>query len=233
MGRVVQRVIVITMIHACGSAERTPEPSIDYGGAREQLEARRVALARELRDHPDRRRDTLRRAREILVATLRDEILPAWNGTPWAMNGTSQVPRTGAIACGYFVSTTLLHAGFRVERARLGQQASEHITRSLVTSEPIWHTSDQPIDAFLARLRAGGPGIYLVGLDNHVGYVIVDGADTWFHHAAPGVVRREPARTASFLSTSHYREAAKLFDDALVEKWLRGTAIETVVPRSG
>ena len=55
-----------------------------------------------------------------------------------------------------------------------------------------------------------------------------DGDATWFHHAAPGMVRREPARTASFLSTSHYREAAKLFDDALVEKWLRGASIDTV-----
>jgi hypothetical protein len=45
-------------------------------------------------------------------------------------------------------------------------------------------------------------------------------------------VRREPALTASFLSTSHYREAAKLFDDALVEKWLRGAQITTVLPRA-
>jgi hypothetical protein len=150
------------------------------------------------------------------------------------MNGVSQVPHEGSIACGYFVSTTLLHAGFRVERSRLGQQASELITRSLVTSEPIWRSSDQPIDAFIAKLRRGGPGIYLVGLDNHVGFVIVDGAETWFHHAGPGDegVRREPARTASFLSTSRYREAAKLFDDELVEKWLRGTAIPTVLQRT-
>src|SRR2546423_10076098 len=161
-----------------------------------------MRLAPEL---PPRRRETLRAARELLVTTLRDELLPAWNGTPWAMNGTSVVPHEGSIACGYFVSTTLLHAGFRVERAKLGQQASEDITRSLVTTAPIWHTSDQPIDAFLDRLRPCGPGIYLVGLDNHVGYVIVDGDDTWFHHAAPGVVRREPARTAPVLATSHLR----------------------------
>lgn len=220
--------LVVVVLTACESSPAQAEP--DYATIRASLESKRVALARQLDEHPKR---TIARARELLVTTMRDEILPAWNGTAWAMNGVSQVPHEGAIACGYFVSTTLLHAGFHVERARLGQQASEHITRSLVTLEPIWHRSDQPIEKFIAKLREGGDGIYLVGLDNHVGFVIVDGDDTWFHHSGPGEagVRREPALTASFLSTSRYREAAKLFDDALVENWLRGTEIHTVLPR--
>jgi hypothetical protein len=213
------------LVFACNAAAAKP----DYEAVRNRLEAKRVELAASLGVH---RAQTIRRARELLVTTLRDDLLPAWDGTAWAMDGTSQVPGEGAIACGYFVSTTLLHAGFRLERARLGQQASEYITKSLVTSEPIWRTSEQAIDVFIARLRRGGDGIYLVGLDDHVGFVIVDGNDTWFHHSAPGGgVRREPALGAAFLSTSHYREAAKLFDDELVEKWLRGTAIETVLPR--
>jgi hypothetical protein len=222
------RVFFVVALASCTPAAGEPGAR-DYPSVRAALETKRVALAADLAAHPRR---TLSRARELLVTTLRDDLLPAWNGTPWAMNGTSQVPHEGEIACGYFISTTLLHAGFRVERARLGQQASEHITRSLVSTNPIRRSSDQPIDAFLAKLRAGGSGIYLVGLDNHVGYVIVDGADTWFHHSGPGSgVRREPAATASFLSTSRYREVAKLFDDALVEKWLRGTPIATVLPR--
>jgi hypothetical protein len=216
----------VLVLAACSSTI-APEP--DYNTVRRQLEAKRLELAAEIDPHPER---TIQRAREVLVTTLRDELLPAWNGTEWAMNGTSQVPREGKIACGYFVSTTLLHAGFRLERAKLGQQASEYITKSLVTQARIWRTSEQPIGAFVERLRRGGDGIYLVGLDNHVGFVIVDGKDTWFHHSGPGVVRREPALTASFLSTSHYREAAKLFDDALVETWLRGTTIQTVLPRA-
>lgn len=184
-------------------------------------------LAREL-DDPR----TIPRARALLIETLSGELLPAWNGTAWAMNGVSQTPLAGEIACGYFVSTTLLHAGFRVERAKLGQQASHYISKSLITEEKIWKSSDWPIERFITKLRKGGDGIYLVGLDNHVGYVIVDGEDTWFHHSGPGDgVRREPALTASFLSTSRYREAVKLFEDALVEKWLRDTAIPTVLPR--
>lgn len=220
------RLLVLGLIVAC----RTSEARADYAEVRTRLEQERVALAKDFDKHPAK---TIARAREILVETLRDDLLPAWNGTAWAMNGTSQVPHEGAIACGYFVSTTLLHAGFHVERVRMGQQASTYISRSLVDYESMWRTSDQPIDAFVDRLRKGGDGIYLVGLDNHVGFVIVDGEDTWFHHSGPGNagVRREPARTASFLSTSRYREAAKLLDDALVERWLRGEDIPTVLPR--
>jgi hypothetical protein len=223
----VWRAIAIAVLVACSSSSAPAAP--DYATIRAELESQRLKLAAELDAHPAR---TIKRAREVLVTTLRDQLLPAWNGTTWAMNGTTQTPGEGKLACGYFVSTTLLHAGFHVERVRMGQQASTYITKSLVTQEPIWHTSNQPIEKFVERLRRSGDGIYLVGLDNHVGYVIVDGDDTWFHHSGPGVVRREPALTASFLSTSHYREAAKLFDDALVEKWLRGAQITTVLPRA-
>lgn len=219
--------LVCVAILAC-NAPAAAAPS--YEDVRATLEARRVALARDLDAHPKR---TIAAARGALIEALRDELLPAWNGTAWAMNGTSQTPREGAIACGYFVTTTLLHAGFRIERAKLGQQASTFITRSLVSETPIWQTSDQPMDAFLARVRKSGDGIYIVGLDSHVGFIIVDGEDTWFHHSGPGEegVRREPALTASFLSPSRYRQVGKLFDDALVEKWLRGEPIVSVLPR--
>ncbi len=129
------------------------------------------------------------------------------------------------------MSTTLLHLGVQVERVRMGQQASEHIAQSLVSTHPIRRSSDQPIDAFIAKVRAEGAGIYIVGLDNHVGFLIVDGADTWFHHAGPtNVVKRERAREAPYLVASRYRVFARLFDDELVEKWLLGKPIATVTP---
>jgi hypothetical protein len=219
-------VVAVCFLVACGR----PAEARDYQAIRGDLEQKRVALAAELEARPAQ---TIAKARRVLIGALTGELLPAWNGTAWAMNGTSQVPGDGAIACGYFVSTTLLHAGFHVERVRMGQQASTFIIRSLVTTDPIKKSSDEPIEAFVAKVRKQGDGVYVVGLDNHVGFVIVDGADTWFHHAGPGEdgVRRERAVTASFLSTSRYREVAKIFDDALVEKWLRGAAIETVLPK--
>lgn len=233
------RALCLVLLLGCSRGDTEPRgeapagssfaPERSYERSRSHLEERRVALARELRRH---RGTSLARARELLVAALRDEILPAWNGTPWDFHGTSQTPRQGKIACGYFVSTALLHLGLLVERAHLAQQASEHIAQSLVGTAAVRRSSDQPIDAFLARVRADGDGLYIVGLDNHVGFLIVDGADTWFHHAAPrDVVKRERARDAPYLVASRYRIFARLFDDALVERWLRGEPIATVTPK--
>ena len=62
-------------------------------------------------------------ARTVLTRSIYNDLLPAWYGTPWDFNGTSEVPQQGKIACGYFVSTILRDAGWKVERVRLAQQA--------------------------------------------------------------------------------------------------------------
>ena len=66
-----------------------------------------------------------------LVEMLTDSIFPFWIGTKWGFYGTTQVPGKGKIACGYFVSTTLEHAGFDIERIKLAQQASSVIISTL------------------------------------------------------------------------------------------------------
>lgn len=232
------RALVLVLLLGCPRGDaHPPDPAPagsnraerSYASIRTHLEEKRLALARDLGPN---RAASLAQARELLVTTLRDEILPAWNGTPWDFNGTSQTPRQGKIACGYFVSTTLLHLGLQVERVRMAQQASEHIAQSLVSTNPLRRSSDQPIDAFIAKARTHGDGVYIVGLDNHVGFLIVDGPDTWFHHAGPkDVVKREVAREAPYLVASRYRIFAKLFDDALVESWLLGKQIATDTPK--
>jgi hypothetical protein len=46
------------------------------------------------------------------------------------------------------------------------------------------------------------------------------------------LVRASPeCRDAPYLVASRYRVFARLFDDALVEKWLLGTPIATVTPK--
>lgn len=171
------------------------------------------------------------RARELLVQSLVDDVLPQWDGTPWAFHGTSTVPGQGTIACGYFVSTTLREAGLDVERVRLAQQASEKIVRTLVPAAKIRRFSDAPVLAFVTAVAQQGDGLYVVGLDDHVGYLVVQGGVVWFHHASyvgAKVVVREPAVLAKPLVKSRYRVVGKLFtDDRLVEAWLLGAAVPT------
>ncbi len=70
-------------------------------------------------------RITLDSVRQAFTNTLLDDIIPYWYGTDWSFEGHTTVPRSGQIACGYFVSTTLLDAGLRLNRFRLAQQAPE------------------------------------------------------------------------------------------------------------
>ena len=71
-------------------------------------------------------------ARMVLTRTIYSDLFPSWYGTAWDFNGTTEIPRQGKIACGYFVSTVLRDAGLKVERAQLAQQASENIILSLI-----------------------------------------------------------------------------------------------------
>lgn len=200
-----------------------------------EIAARRVSFRRALLSTRDgvARRAVLREAALYLEGTLIDAVLPRWDGTPWSFSGTSTTPGEGSIACGYFVSTTLEEAGLRVERRRLAQQAAEDIIKTLAPPEAITRFSDVPVEKFEAAVAARGDGLYVVGLDIHVGYLIVKGGRVLFHHSSyvgPRTVVREEAAAASPLAQSRYRVVGKLFtDDDLIEAWIRDTPIPTKV----
>lgn len=169
-------------------------------------------------------------ARAALFTSIRDELIPAWYGTPWDFYGTSATPGQGKIACGYFVSTILQHAGLGVERYKLAQQASAQIVESLAPKEQVRWRRDGDRAAVLATVAAGGDGLSVVGLDNHTGFLLHDGERFDFCHSsylAPVAVVCEPAVTSAAF-TSRVYVVGPLFSDALVDAWLTGRAVPTV-----
>lgn len=183
------------------------------------------------------RHAVVREAAHTLEDALIDVVLPRWNGTPWSFSGTSTKPGTGSIACGYFVSTTLEEAGLRVDRRRLAQQAAEDIILTLTPPGAVMRFSDVPVTKFTAAVAAKGDGLYVVGLDNHVGFLIVRRGEVLFHHSSyvgSTAVVREKAVESPPLVQSRYRVVGKLFtEDALVEAWIRGTSVPTKVRGGG
>lgn len=181
------------------------------------------------------RRRVLERARGFLVQTVARRLLPFWYGTRWAFHGTTETPGQGRIACGYLVTTVLRDAGFRVQRARLARQASERIIQSLVAEAYIRRFSNTPLKDFVASVRAMGEGLFLVGLDNHVGFLLVRRSQIFFVHAsyvAPGRVVREPAHSSKVLGSSRYRVVGRLCaSDDLVRAWLAGRRLRTIATR--
>lgn len=200
-----------------------------YSEAGLWLEERREGLAARLAFEPRER--VLAEARAVQVEAARAHLLPAWLGTAYAYDGTSEVPGEGRIACGYLVSTVLRDLGHLVDRVPLAQSAAEQIVRT-VAEEPeiarFWGAAPEEVVASVAER---GEGLYVIGLDTHVGFLLVNaGGEVELCHAskrraAGGVVCEEAASSPSMRSRYH------VVGDALgvrtLEAWLHGEALPT------
>lgn len=201
-----------------------PDPAT-YATLMEDLENSRVVLA-------DRRRaagtatdktEVERDARALLERML-PAMMRCWLGTPWDFNGTADGPGKGKIACGYFVSTVLKDAGFQVNRYQLAQQPSGNIIQSFVSKDACELTVGKNYTEFAKDLRHAEPGIYLVGLDTHVAFIVVRDGDFHFIHSSGSrpwcVVDEEPA-DAGALRRSSWRMLANLTaDPSVIRRWL-------------
>ncbi len=151
-------------------------------------------------------------------------IAPAWLGTKWDFNGITEVPKQGKIACGYFVTTVLRDAGLPIARVKLAQCASEQLVTTLVQDKYVKRFSNIDMDNFMAYLKLNGFGLYVIGLDNHTGFIFNDGLDIWFIHSSivgTRDVQKEKAATSSILKNSKYRIVGKISaDENVLEKWM-------------
>jgi len=166
-------------------------------------------------------------AREYLFSQLTNEIFPSWYGTAWDFNGVTQVPNEGHIACGYFVTTTLQDAGFDVPRIKWAQMASENmITKATPHVTRFSNASMEEIETWLASQE---DALYMVGLDNHTGFVCKKGNQMKFIHSSPynelGGVISESIDTHNPLAVSGYRVFGKILHDEMIVKWLNAEAL--------
>ncbi|HSE23376.1 MAG TPA: hypothetical protein VLB68_17035 [Pyrinomonadaceae bacterium] len=214
--------------------DSTPNDPHNYKQVIAKLETERVALGLRYQiANAAQKAEVMAQARTLVTRTIYSEIFPSWYGTAWDFNGTTEVPQQGKIACGYFVSTVLRDAGWNVQRARLAQQASENIILSLTTDPHVKRFRRVAITDFVAAVKKWGPGIYVVGLDIHTGFIVNTGDEVYFIHSSyvePYRVVREKASESRILAASNYRVLGKLTDDdVFIEKWLLKTQIVTRV----
>lgn len=191
-----------------------------------KIESERVALAQRYQQAASEaeRARIVAQARDAVIRSIYSEIFPFWYGTSWDFNGTTEVPRQGKIACGYFVSTVLRDAGWRVQRVQLAQQASENIILSLTAEPYIKRFRRIPIGDFVNAVKEWGPGIYVVGLDIHTGFIVNSGDEVYFVHSSyvdPFMVVKETALDSKILQTSAYRVLGRITaDDEFIQSWL-------------
>jgi hypothetical protein len=210
-----------------------------YEAALARVEARRVALGSRLAAASDgaTREEVRAEARAYVVEALRDVVFAGWLGTPWGLgpNSTPLRPHQPGteIACGYFVSSALENVGLRLgTRFRFAQAPALHAQRSLAPADRDLHRFFSiPGDALARRIAALGEGVYVIGLNNHIGFVDVHGGAVDVVHASytgDQLVTREPLATAAVIENSRaagYFVTPLFQDDRLIDHWLRGAPV--------
>jgi hypothetical protein len=193
-----------------------------------QLEAKRLDLANRYAEARTAREisDVVTEGQRTLEALL-PAMMRCWLGTPWDFNGMSQTPGSGKIACGYFVSTILRDAGFAVERIRLAQQPSQRIIGTFMPNKSMVIRASQNYDTFVDEAKGRGPGIHIVGLDNHVAFLVIpeSGGIRFIHSsgAHPYCVVDEDRKNAGSLQRSNYRVIGNLTrNPEVIHGWLTG-----------
>ena len=203
-----------------------------------------------------------------LSAQIINNLIYSWYGVPWRIVGRKRKGESSikfserarsvrkcqkeypfkedtCTNCGLFVSTVLKHAGFKIERYKLSRQLSANIIRTFSPKKYIRRPKGgQRIEDFVRKMKSDsrGPGIYIVGLDMHVGF-LVNGKvksplgktlpdDLYFCHAdyghIPQVVRCERAVESPILTYSRCRVNGKVLNDKTMNHWLTGRKIPTV-----
>lgn len=226
--RILLSILIIVMISTAASANAAPDRQTVYQRDIENLKKLRENLAVKFAASADAlvRQAVIIEGRRAVIAALRDRILPPWLGTPWDYNGVSHRPGEGKIACGSFVVFTLQDAGFRIP-SRMLRQPSENIIKNLTGQESIRRFANaKPMDKVIKHIRDQGDGLFMVGLDNHVGLLInTNGQIDFWHSTFMGPspdVRRQDISEFSPLTFSRYRVIGKLLNDEMMLKWLQG-----------
>ncbi len=205
----------------------------DYKVLKADLAAKRDSMGKVYtQGDSTKQNEVLTSCRLALRSHLENDLIPCWYGTEWDFNGISQVPGEGMIACGYFVSTLLRDLGYDLERYKLAQQASLNIVRSLSPKEHRKDWSDISTTTLTARVQKMAKGFYVVGLDNHVGFLLHDDdGSVWFLHSSymdPVAVVRERATESEPLAASNRYVLGYLESDWLIRKWLLHEKVATV-----
>ena len=167
---------------------------------------------------------------KTMTNLLLESIIPYWYGTAWDFNGYTAKPKQGVIACGYFVSTTMLHAGFNLNRYKMAQKASMEEALCLEPKDSLFirYTSrDKFVKEFSSNAK---DGIYLVGLSFHVGYLYKSASELFFIHSNyinhQGVIKEKAIESQALEASDVFVVADITNNEILVKKWLNEDEIK-------
>lgn len=202
-----------------------PDSGVSYNSVRAEIERQRADLFSLYKSG----KLSVDSASKIFTSNLVNKIFPYWYGTLWDFNGFTDTPQQGQIACGYLVSTTLKHAGIRVNRYKMAQKSAMDGALMLEPrNELIVRRTFR--DSFISYFkRTAEDGLYMLGLSNHVGYLYKSGSEAYFIHSTyvfPSMVICEKAMDSPAMSSSTIFVLADITHNRkLILKWLKGEVL--------
>ncbi len=194
------------------------KPAINYDSCKKQI------IHIKQKNKPGWKKLTYKQQQQIFTTAVAETIIPGWIGTKWDFNGTTEMPQEGYIACGYFVTTVLRDAGIKLARIKLAQSASEKMIQSLVQPQFIKRYPNCNIENFVQAVQQLGYGVYIVGLDNHTGFIYNNSINIFFIHSTfvgSRNVQMENAITSPVLRSSKYKVIGKISaDEKILQGWM-------------
>jgi hypothetical protein len=165
-------------------------------------------------------------ASSYIFKVLTTKIFPGWYGTPWSFTGQTRTPKKGSIACGYFVVFCLQDVGFKIP-SKMAKQPSENIIKNLINASKIkrfWNAAK--MDKIKKWIEERGEGLFVIGLDIHVGFIINHKGNITFCHSSyyspPEKVINQYLWEEGPLADSTYRVIGKILDDNMIKNWILG-----------
>ncbi|AYL96700.1 hypothetical protein [Mucilaginibacter celer] len=159
--------------------------------------------------------------RNYLFKLIDDDIYNYWAGTPWNFYGATRQPKTGNIACGYFVTNTLSDLGFKINRIDLAEAASAKMIKKLCVEIKSFTTIDK-LNSYLAKQPINS--IFIIGLDFHTGYIIKTATNTYFFHSYykknEGVIKEKTDTSRALNASKFFMIGSLTANTGLLRKWV-------------
>jgi hypothetical protein len=161
---------------------------------------------------------------QVFTRKMLEEIIPFWYGTEWDFNGYTSIPQKGVIACGYFVSTTILHSGCHLNRYKMAQKPAKGILEMLKGKGDTLSKHSTLVGIVDFCQNNLKQGLYVLGLSYHVGFLYKDSNATYFIHSNyinnQGVVYEKIENSKAFQNSNVWYMLNLSHNSFFLESWL-------------
>ncbi len=200
----------------------------------EKIEAKRMELSEKYKRTKSvkEKRRIKENSRKYIIKSMIKDIIPFWYGTPWYMgpDDDAEYPHQlgKRISCSNFITAVLQNVGFVFDsRKKWADARALYIQTSLADKEQVQRYYGITSRHFAKELMKLTPGLYLVGLNCHIGFILIKNNKAVFIHS--NYVNPEVGVTAEAVEISQaiinsegtgYWITPLLNDDRLIENWL-------------